>query len=93
MRSVRSGRLAQVEAAASEATVDKDLAIGAALACIKQERLYVQGGFASFWEYLDHNKGLFGVGRRQAERLISGQAVFYLLRHHPHRPTRERQVR
>lgn len=85
-------RLLHLETCASEAGTDKDLAVGAALLCIKTERLFLLEGFASFWEYVEGKRSVFGVGRRHAERLMRGHAVLHLLRCHPVRPTTERQV-
>ena len=88
----RSDRLNHWEQAAREAGLDKDLTVGAASICIKQERLYLLKGFTCFWDYVAEKHGAFRVGRRQAERLMRGHAVLDLLRDQPSRLTRERQV-
>ena len=84
--------LSDLEAMASTACQDRDLILGLVLSCIKHRRLFLAAGYQSLWEYLVRRQHVFAFGRRLSERLLRGYAVLKLLRAHPVRPTRERQV-
>ena len=63
MRSQKSKhtRLPQLEVAIREADADRNLAVGAALICIKEEQLFALEGFVTFWDYIEQKAGLFGI--------------------------------
>lgn len=86
------GELRRLEKLAQEARCDADLTLGAILLHIKKEKHFLAAGHSSFGDYIDERSAVYGVRRRQAERLICGSKVLSLLRNQAVAPTSERQV-
>ena len=82
---VGASKAAQLQALETEARVvrcDSDLALGGVLVRLKQDRLYTSAGYEPYSKYVDDHFHIYGVRRRQAERLLSGHRVLEILHDH-----------
>ena len=85
-------RLLQVERLALAVSGRSDCSLAKLLLEVKEDGLFRARGYPSFGEYVDSQKDLFRVGRRQAYRLLRGCHILKHLRNHSLPPTSEKQV-